>query len=157
MNVIFAGIYYGYFTNTVYKVGSSVMQVGSTLVVIVSGVVIDTFLFKGAKTLPVSWGKISGRSQYALFALPVAFTWLMALMGYVRSSVRTHWHVYAVMKDNSADNFIPTLKHVGNMVTFTTVLFLMFLLFIFWVANLSGVKQVPAHGLASRAAAEGVA
>jgi len=157
MNVIFAGIYYGYFTNTVYKVGSSVMQVGSTLVVIVSGVVIDTFLFKGAKTLPVSWGKISGRSQYALFALPVAFTWLMALMGYVRSSVRTHWHVYAVMKDNSSDNFIPTLKHVGNMVTFTTVLFLMFLLFIFWVANLSGVKQVPGLGLANRAAAEGVA
>jgi len=157
VNVIFAGIYYGYFTNTVYKVGSSVIQVGSTLVVIVSGVVIDTLMFKGAKTLPVSWGKVSGRSQYALFALPVAFTWLMALMGYVRSSVRTHWHVYAVMKDNSADNFIPTLQHVGNMVTFTTVLFLMFLLFIFWVANLSGVKQVPAHGLAGRAAAEAVA
>jgi hypothetical protein len=157
VNVIFAGVYYGYFTNTVYKVGSSVIQVGSTLVVIVSGVVIDTLMFKGAKTLPVSWGKVSGRSQYALFALPVAFTWLMALMGYVRSSVRTHWHVYAVMKDNSADNFIPTLQHVGNMVTFTTVLFLMFLLFIFWVANLSGVKQVPAHGLAGRAAAEAVA
>ena len=133
------------------------MQVGSTLVVIVSGVVIDTFLFKGAKTLPISWGKISGRSQYALFALPVAFTWLMALMGYIRSSVRTHWHVYTVMKDNSADNFIPTLQHVGNMVTFTTVLFLIFLLFIFWVANLSGVKQVPAFGLHSRAATEGVA
>ena len=157
VNVIFAGVYYGYFTNTVYKVGSSVIQVGSTLVVIVSGVVIDTLMFKGAKTLPVSWGKVSGRSQYALFALPVAFTWLMALMGYVRSSVRTHWHVYAVMKDNSADNFIPTLQHVGNMVTFTTVLFLMFLLFIFWVANLSGVKQVPAHGSAGRAAAEAVA
>jgi cytochrome bd-type quinol oxidase subunit 1 len=108
-------------------------------------------------TLPVSWGKISGRSQYALFALPIAFTWLMALMGYVRSSVRTHWHVYAVVKDNSADNFIPTLQHVGNMVTLVTALFLIFLLFIFWVANLSGVKQVPALGLDNRAAAEGVA
>jgi hypothetical protein len=107
--------------------------------------------------LPVSWGKISGRSQYALFALPIAFTWLMALMGYVRSSLRTHWHVYAVMKDNSADNFIPTLQHVGNMVTLVTVLFLIFLLFIFWVANLSGVKQVPALGLSSRAAAQGAA
>ena len=156
-NVIFAGVYYGYFTNTVYKVGSSVIQVASTLVVIVSGVVIDTLMFKGARNLPVSWGKTSGRSQYALFALPVAFTWLMALMGYIRSSVRTHWHVYAVMKDNSADNFIPTLQHVGNMVTFVTVLFLMFLLFIFWVANLSSVKQVPVLGLGGRAAAEGAA
>lgn len=142
-NVIFAGIYYGYFTNTVYKVGSSVVQVASTFVVIVAGVVIDTLMFKGAKTLPSAWGKVSDRSQYALFALPVAFTWLMALMGYVRSSVRTHWHVYTVMKDNSPDNYIPTLATVGSMVTGVTVLFLLFLLFIFWIANLSGIKQVP--------------
>ena len=142
-NVIFAGVYYGYFTNTVYKVGSSVMQVASTFVVIVAGVVIDTLMFKGAKTLPVSWGKVADRSQYALFALPVAFTWLMALMGYIRSSVRSHWHVYTIMKDNSADNFIPTLQTVGNTVTLATVLFLLFLLFVFWIANLSTTSQVP--------------
>ena len=142
-NVIFAGVYYGYFTNTVYKVGSSVIQVMSTVVVIVSGVVIDTLMFKGARSLPVHWGKVPDRSQYALFALPIAFTWLMALMGYIRSSVRTHWHVYTVMKDNSADNFIPTLQTVGNMVTLVTLLFLSFLLFIFWIANLSNTKQVP--------------
>lgn len=142
-NVIFAGIYYGYFTNTVYKVGSSVIQVTSTLVVIVAGVVIDSLMFKGAKTLPSSWGKVSDRSQYALFALPIAFTWLMALMGYIRSSVRTHWHVYTVMKDNSPDNYIPTLATVGNTVTGVTLLFLIFLLFIFWIANLSGTKQIP--------------
>jgi cytochrome d ubiquinol oxidase subunit I len=142
-NVIFAGVYYGYFTNTVYKVGSSVLQVSSTAVVIVSGVVIDTLMFKGAKTLPVFWGKVPDRSQYALFALPIAFTWLMALMGYIRSSMRTHWHVYAVMKDNSPDNFIPPLQTVGNMVTAVTLLFLIFVLFIFWIANLSATRQVP--------------
>lgn len=142
-NIIFAGIFYGYFTNTVYKVGSSVIQVVSTAVVIVAGVVIDTLMFKGAKTLPVFWGKVPDRSQYALFALPVAFTWLMALMGYIRSSMRTHWHVYAVMKDNSPDNFIPPLQTVGNMVTAVTLLFLIFVLFIFWIANLSGTKQIP--------------
>ncbi len=156
-NVIFAGIYYGYFTNTVYKVGSSVIQVASTLVVIVAGVVIDTLMFKGAKTLPVSWGKVADRSQYALFALPVAFTWLMALMGYVRSSVRTHWHVYAVVKDNSPDNFIPTLQYVGNMVTFVTLLFLLFLLFIFWIANLSGTSQVPPAPAGNRVAEKAAA
>jgi hypothetical protein len=156
-NVIFAGIYYGYFTNTVYKVGSSVIQVTSTLVVIVAGVVIDTLMFKRAETLPMVWGKVSERSQYALFALPIAFTWLMALMGYVRSSVRTHWHVYTVMKDNSADNFIPTLQTVGNMVTFATLLFLAFLLFIFWIANLSGVKQVPPLAAGRRGPAKAVA
>ncbi len=146
-NVIFAGVFYGYFTNTVYKVGSSVLQVVSTGVVIVAGVVIDTLMFKGAKALPVHWGKVSDRAQYALFVLPVAFTWLMALMGYIRSSVRTHWHVYSVMKDNSPDNFIPPLQTVGNVVTGVTLLFLVFLLFIFWIANLSGIKQAaPAVG-----------
>jgi cytochrome bd-type quinol oxidase subunit 1 len=156
-NVIFAGVYYGYFTNTVYKVGSSVIQVASTLLVIVAGVVIDSLMFKGAKTLPVTWGKVSERSQYALFALPVAFTWLMALMGYIRSSVRTNWHVYTVMKDNSADNFIPTLQTVGNMVTFATVLFLIFLLFIFWIANLSSVNQIPPIAASGRVPGEAVA
>ena len=146
VNIIFAGVYYGYFTNTVYKVGSSVMQVVSTLVVIISGVVIDALMFRKAKTLPSVWGQISNRSQYALFALPVAFTWLMALMGYVRSSVKTHWHVYTVMKDNSPDNFIPTIGYAGNMITIVTVLFLIFMLFIFWVAHLSGQKQAAPAG-----------
>ncbi len=141
VNVIFAGVYYGYFTNTVYKVGSSVMQVVSTLVVIIAGVVIDTLMFKGAKTIPAQWGKVSDRAQYALFALPIAFTWLMALMGYVRSSVRTHWHVYTVMKDNSPDNFIPTIGYAGNMMTGVTLLFLLFVLFIFWISHLYGTRQ----------------
>jgi cytochrome bd-type quinol oxidase subunit 1 len=145
-NVIFAGVYYGYFTNTVYKVGSSVMQVASTLVVIVSGIVIDTLMFRGAKILPSVWGQVSTRSQYALFALPVAFTWLMALMGYVRSSVRTHWHVYTVMKDNSPDNYIPTIGHAGNMMTFATISFLLIVLFVFWIASLSNTKQIKPIG-----------
>ena len=144
INIIFAGVYYGYFTNTVYKVGSSVTQVVSTLIVIVAGVVIDGMMYKGAEVkYPAVWGKVSNRSQYALFALPVAFTWLMGLMGYVRSSVKTHWHVYTVMKDNSPDNYIPAIGYAGNMVTLVTVLFLLFVLFVFWVANLSAQKQVP--------------
>ena len=141
VNVVMAGIYYGYFTNTVYKVGSSVMQVVSTLVVIISGIVIDVFLFKNAKTIPAVWGQVSNRSQYALFALPIAFTWLMALMGYVRSSVRTHWHVYTVVKDNSPDNYVPAIGYAGNMMTIVTILFLTMVLFIFWIASLSETKQ----------------
>ena len=141
VNVIFAGVYYGYFTNTVYKVGTSVMQVSSTLMVIVVGITLDTFLFKDAKVLESVWGRVSNRAQYALFALPVAFTWLMALMGYVRSSVKTHWHVYTVMKDNSPDNYIPSIGYAGNMITVVTVLFLIVVLFIFWIASLAGSKQ----------------
>ena len=141
INIIFVGVYYGYFTNTVYKVGSSVTQVVSTLIVIVAGVSIDTMMFKGAKTLPVSWGKISNRGVYALFALPIAFTWLMALMGYLRSSVRTQWHVYTVIKDNSVDNFIPSIGYAGNMTTLATMAFFLLVLFIFWIASLGDSRQ----------------
>lgn len=141
INIIFAGVYYGYFTNTVYKVGSSVMQVASTLLVIISGMTLDALMYKDAKKLPSEWGKISNRAQYALFALPVAFTWLMALMGYVRSSVRTHWHVYTVMKDNSPDNFIPAIGYAGNMITTVTIMFLLIILFIFWIASLAETRQ----------------
>ncbi|MCP3672092.1 MAG: cytochrome ubiquinol oxidase subunit I [Gammaproteobacteria bacterium] len=141
VNIVFLGVYYGYFTNTVYKVGSSVAQVTSTLLVIITGIVIDSLMYKNAKTLPSHWGRIPDRSQYALFALPIAFTWLMGLMGYVRSSVKTHWHVYTVMKDNSPDNFIPTIGYAGNMITIVTVLFLLFVLFMFWVANLGATTQ----------------
>ena len=134
-NIVFVGIYYGYFTNTVYKVGSSVIQVMSTLVVIVSGIVIDGLMFRNAKRLPSHWGRVSDRSQYALFALPIAYTWLMGLMGYVRASVKTHWHIYGVMKDNSPDNYIPTIGYAGNMITLVTVLFLLGLLLMFWIAD----------------------
>ncbi len=151
-NIIFLGVYFGYFTNTVYKVGSSVAQVSSTLVVIVLGLVIDSLMFRSAKTLPSHWGRIPDRAQYALFALPIAFTWLMALMGYVRSSVKTHWHVYTVMKDNSPDNFIPTIGYAGNMITLVTILFLLCVLFMFWVANLSGTRQAKAESVGEAAA-----
>ena len=146
-NIVFLGVYFGYFTNTVYKVGSSVAQVGTTLVVIVFGLVIDSLMFRNARVLSSHWGRIPDRSQYALFALPIAFTWLMALMGYVRSSVKTHWHVYTVMKDNSPDNFIPTIGYAGNMITLVTILFLLCVLFMFWVANLSGSRQAKPEPL----------
>jgi len=157
LNVIFAGVYYGYFTNTVYKVGSSVMQVVSTLTVIIAGVTLDAFMYRNAKTIPSHWGQVSNRSQYALFALPIAFTWLMALMGYVRSSVRTNWHVYTVMKDNSPDNFIPAIGYAGNMMTIATVLFVLFVLFIFWIASLSGTNQIPPGKKPVAAGLEGAA
>jgi hypothetical protein len=62
-------------------------------------------------------------------------------MGYVRSSVRTHWHIYTVMKDASPDNYIPAIGYAGNMMTVTTLLFLLLMLFIFWVASLSVTHQ----------------
>ena len=44
----------------------------------------------------IRWGTIAPRSQYVLILLAVTFTWLMGLMGFARSGIRQHWHVYGV-------------------------------------------------------------
>lgn len=140
LNIIGAGIY-GYITPTVYKVGASVPQVVSTLMIIIGSVVIDVFMLRGAKSEKIHWGRMTERSQYALFVLPVAFTWLMGLMGYIRSSLRTHWHVYTIMKDNSSEAFIPTIGEAGNTITAITLAFMGVMVFVFWLSRLGATKQ----------------
>jgi len=142
LNIVAAGVY-GYFTPTVYKVGASVPQVVTTLSILVLASVIDGYRMRGAQKTEIHWGRMSQRSQYALFVLPVAFTWLMALMGYIRSSLRTHWHVYTVMKDNSAEAYIPTIGEAGNVITVITLLFLGLIVFIFWLSQLGASRQAP--------------
>ncbi len=139
-NIVGAGIY-GYITPTVYKVGASVPQVASTLTIIIGSVIIDIFRLRGAKSEKVHWGRMTDRSQYALFVLPVAFTWLMGLMGYIRSSLRTNWHVYTIMKDNSPENYIPTLGDAGNVITAITLGFMAIMVFVFWLSRLGATKQ----------------
>ena len=144
LNIVGAGIY-GYITPTVYKVGASVPQVVTTLIIIVGSVVIDVFMLRGAKSEKVHWRRMTERSQYALFVLPVAFTWLMGLMGYIRSSLRTNWHVYTVMKDNSPENYIPTLGDAGNTITGITLAFMAVMVFVFWLSRLGQTKQKGAE------------
>jgi len=141
LNIVGAGLY-GYITPTVYKVGSSVPQVATTLSVIVFCLIIDGLMGRGAIKSDVRWGRMSVRSQYALFVLPVAFTWLMALMGYIRSSVRTHWHVYTIMRDTSPEAYIPTIGDAGNMITLVTVAFMAVIIFVFWLTQLDTSKQL---------------
>ncbi|WP_457647425.1 cytochrome ubiquinol oxidase subunit I [Profundibacter sp.] len=140
INIVGAGIY-GYITPTVYKVGASVPQVVSTLTIIIGSVILDVFMLRGAKAEKVHWGRMTERSQYALFVLPVAFTWLMGLMGYIRSSLRTNWHVYTIMKDNSPENYIPTLGDAGNVITAITLGFMAIMVFVFWLSRLGQTRQ----------------
>ncbi len=148
LNVVAAGIY-GYITPTVYKVGASVPQVVTTLSIIVFALVIDGFMGRGARKSKIHWGRMSVRSQYALFVLPVAFTWLMALMGYIRSSVRTHWHVYTIMKDASPEAYIPTIGSAGNAITVITLAFMAVIVFVFWLSQLGATRQTVPSGEAA--------
>jgi cytochrome bd ubiquinol oxidase subunit I len=137
--VIFYGIY-GYFVPAIIRIGFSVYQVGAVLFTLVAITVIDIFLLKNAQILgEIQWGKIPERAQYALFLLALSFTWLMGLMGYVRSGLRMDWHVYGVMRDTSPGAYTPTLGFATNMVSLTVIIFLGMLAFIFWLGSLDEV------------------
>jgi cytochrome bd-type quinol oxidase subunit 1 len=134
--VIFLGVY-GYFVEATVRIGLSVPQVSSVLFAMVSMTAIDVFLFRGAKkTGEVRWGRIPAISQYVLIFIAVTFTWLMGLMGYVRSGLRQHWHVYGVIRDNSPDAFTPTLGFATQVVSVTVLLFFLLIGFVFWITSL---------------------
>ena len=143
INITILGVYYGYFTNTVYKVAASVPQVLTTLVIIVVSTIIDAFMYRGAKEVaPLRWGRMPDRSQYALFLLAVSFTWLMGLMGYVRSGIRQHWHVSNIFRDSSPDAFTPGLGYAASVVSVGTIIFMAMVIFVFWLATVSGRHPV---------------
>ena len=99
---------------------------------------IDVPMFKGARsTGEIRWGTIAPRSQYVLILLAVTFTWLMGLMGFARSGIRQHWHVYGVLRDNSVDAVTPALGYAANMITLVTIAFFALVMFIFWLGGLA--------------------
>jgi len=134
--VLFLGVY-GYFVEASVRIGLSVPQVGSVLFAMISIGAIDIFLFRKPKlTGEVRWGKIPAISQYVLIFIAVTFTWLMGLMGYVRSGLRQHWHVYGVIRDRSPDAFTPTLGFATQVVSVTVLIFFLLIGFVFWLASL---------------------
>ena len=143
--VITFGIW-GYFVDAKTRIGFSIPQVLSVLFALVAVTVIDVFLLRGAKSTETEWGKIHPMSQYLLILLAVTFTWTMGLMGYVRSGLRQHWHVYGVIRDTSVDAFTPTLGFATKVVSVTVLIFFALIGFIFWLSSLSGKKN---HGEAA--------
>jgi cytochrome bd-type quinol oxidase subunit 1 len=145
-NIIFLGIY-SYFLPANIRIGLSVPQVSATAVVLIVGTIIDILMFKKTENIgEVKWGAMPARSQYALVILAVSFTWLMGLMGYVRSSIRQHWHVYTVFRDNSADAFTPTIPYASALVSVIVVIFVALVLFMFWMPILASKKAKDGKG-----------
>ncbi len=140
INIIFLGIY-GYYIPANVRIGLSVPQVCSTLTTLFLGVTLNTMMLKNARSLgEIRWGTISVRGAYALFLLAVAFTWTMAVMGYIRSSVRLHWHVNEIMRDVSPWAFTNPLGYAGNINSMNVLIFWTMLLFVFWLSSLSAQK-----------------
>ena len=138
--VIFYG-FYGYFVDSATRIGFAIPQVYSVLAAMVVITVIDLPLYKNAeRTGETQWGKIPPISQYALIFIALSFTWLMGLMGYVRSGLRQEWHVYGVVRDNSVDAFTPTLGFATQVVSVTVLCFFALIGVVFWLSSLSSKK-----------------
>jgi cytochrome d ubiquinol oxidase subunit I len=136
-NIIYVGIY-GYFIPANVRIGLSVPQVLSTLTCLFVCVPMNTIMLRGSKQYgPIRWGQMNVRGSYAIFMLAVAFTWTMAVMGYIRSSVRLHWHVNEIMRDNSPWAFTNPIGYAGNINSLNVLLFWTMLLFVFWLGSLS--------------------
>jgi cytochrome bd-type quinol oxidase subunit 1 len=146
--VTFYGVY-GYFVESVVRIGFSVYQVLAVLGTIVLVMTIDIPMFRGARsTGAIRWGAIAPRSQYVLILLAVTFTWLMGLMGFARSGIRQHWHVYGVVRDTSLEAFTPALGYAANVITVVTAVFLALILFIFWLGGLGEKGKAEAQAAA---------
>ena len=140
--VLFYGIY-GYFVTAIVRIGFSVYQVLAVLATIVFVIVIDSLMLRGAKSRgEIEWGKMPARSQYALLILAVTFTWLMGLMGFARSGIRQHWHVYEVIRDTSEQAFTPALGPAATMISTCVLIFFIMVAMIFW---LGGLAEKPVY------------
>jgi len=147
--VLFYGVY-GYFVDAIVRIGFSVYQVAAVLACILTVTAIDIALGRGAESRgAIRWGQMPERSQYALFVLAVTFTWLMGLMGFARSGIRQHWHVWEVMRDTSVDAATPALGFAANVISVCVLIFLGMVAFIFWLGGLAEramAKPQPAGG-----------
>ncbi len=135
--VLFYGVY-GYFVSAIVRIGFSIYQVLAVLACIIVVVMIDMFMLRGAESRgAIRWGYMPARSQYALFVLLVTFTWLMGLMGFARSGIRQHWHVWEVMRDTSQWAATPALGYAAQIISICVLIFLGMISFIFWLGGLA--------------------
>jgi cytochrome bd-type quinol oxidase subunit 1 len=127
---------YGFYVPASVRVGLSSPQAATTLTVVVAGLWINRAMLRGATVHgPVLWGKMSVRGMVTLFGLAASFTWVMGLMGYIRSSGRLAWHVHELMPDASPWAYTPTLAFAAKMVTVNMVVFWMAALLLFWLSS----------------------
>jgi cytochrome bd-type quinol oxidase subunit 1 len=126
--VVLAYGVYSYYVPSNVRIGFSVYQVLAVLAAMTVFTAIDLPLFRGARDIgPIQWGRIPARAQYALFFLAITFTWLMGLMGYIRSGIRQYWHVYGRVADESAHAY--TMSH-GNATLIVSAIVVVFFLLV---------------------------
>ena len=136
---------YSYYVPARVRIGFSVYQVAAVLAAMGVFVAVDIPLFRGARDLgAIRWGQIPARAQYALFFLAITFTWLMGLMGYIRSGIRQYWHVYGRITDESAHAYTMTHGRATLIVSAIVLLFFVMVAGVFAMAMRDEGRPAPA-------------
>lgn len=126
------------------RIAMSPYQMVAVATCMIAVTAIDIPLFHGARKLgEIRWGQVSARSQYTLIFLAVTFTWLMCLMGFLRSAIRQHWHVYKVLRDTSDWAYTPTIGYAAIVISVIVMLFFLLISSVFWVATNSARPTLP--------------
>ena len=151
-NIVWVAVY-GFYIPAHVRVGLSVPQGATTATILIGGVLINHFMLKGSQVRgPVQWGKISVRGMVALFGVAATFSWVMGLMGYIRSAGRLGWHVNELMADLSPWAFTPPITFAAKMVTINMVLFWASVFCMFWLSTQDSKVAVeedkPTEGVA---------
>ena len=146
VNIVWLAVY-GYYVPASVRLGLSTPQAVTTLTVVVAGLLINRMMMRGSKVHgPIRWGKISVRGMVTLFGLAASFTWVMGLMGYIRSSGRLSWHVNELMPDLSPWAYTPSLGFAAKMVTLNMVVFWLAVLVLFRISARAS-QPIQLHGL----------
>ncbi|MDH5739426.1 MAG: cytochrome ubiquinol oxidase subunit I [Nitrospira sp.] len=97
----------------------------SAIIVLVFVTVVNYVLYnKTIKQGTILWGKIDFVAQFVLIFLAFISTWIMGLMGAVRSLLKKYFHAYSLVSDFTAESFTPTLSYSAWWITGITVSFL---------------------------------
>ncbi len=97
----------------------------SAILTLVFVTIVNFFLYSRAiKQGTILWGKIDFASQFVLIFLAFTSTWIMGLMGAVRSLLKKYFHTYSLVSDLSVESFTPTLSYSAGWITAITVFFI---------------------------------
>ncbi len=134
-NIVWLAIY-GFYIPANVRVGLSSPQGATTATVVVGGLILNSLLLRGSKLIgPVQWGHITSRGMVSLLIVAAAFSWVMGLMGYIRSAGRLEWHINELMQDQSPWAFTPSIGFAAKMVTMNMITFWSAVFFVFWLSR----------------------
>lgn len=119
----------------------------SAIIVLVFVTVVNYVLYsRTIKQGTIHWGKIDFAAQFVLIFLAFISTWIMSLMGAVRSLLKKYFHAYSLVSDFTVESFTPTLSYSAWWITGITVSFLVIVTLAAMVALRPSVSKVREIG-----------